>query len=625
MLLSSMQKGFFKFVFLGLLVMAAIGLMFSDWNGVFRGGGVTKTDVASVDGHQIKIAEFHTKVSRVLRSQNLDATKAYQLGIIDQILQRDILDMVMHSTTKELGVQIEDKIIAEQIRDIVSGFKGKGMSDKDALARFLQMQGMSEKQLIAALRSETANNIIEETISTTAYQPSALLNDIAAYREETRTVDIAFFPNDSVTLTTEPSAEQLKSYYAGISSFYMEPEKRDVTIALFDQASLTKPVIVTDADVKTFYAENADKFTMAEQKFVEQAIVDSKEKADSILAMIKGGKPMKDAAREISKSDSAYYPETPLTKDGLMAEIGDPVFVAKDDAILDPIKTPLGWHVIHVIRGEAAHTQPLDKVADKIRTDLQDEKNGDALYDATTAIEDRLATGETFEEITKDYKAQIIAIKNLTTKSDPSKDFGFAGKNAGSVLTKIFASMETEPSSLSDAGDGKLYTLRVDKIIPATAKPYESVATDIRARWIDENKADQNLAALQKKADALNAGTIKFSGLSGKIERGITVSRSTADKSSLPQDVTLRLIEADTDKVILALSREKNGIYLAKITKVVLGDKPADEKFRDEAEKQAGNSNLDMFIQSVQSKHEININRDLLTRTYGRDKNSTDE
>lgn len=334
---------------------------------------------------------------------------------------------------------------------------------------------------------------------------------------------------------------------------------------------------------------------------------------------------MKDAATEIGKSASAYHAETSLTKDGLMPEIGDPVFAAKDGDIIPAIKTPLGWHVIRVVRGEAAHTEAFEKVADKIRTSLQNEKNGDALYDATTAIEDRLATGESFEDIAKDYKVQILTVKNLTTKTDPTKDLGFAGKNAQAVLAKIFESKEQEPSSLSDAGDGKLYTLRVDKISPATAKPYETVAEDIRARWIAESKADQNLTILQKQAESINAGTVKFDSLNGKVERGISVSRTSIDKGSLPRDVAMRLIEADTDKVVLAISREKNGIYLAKITDVKLGNATLDSAMREQAEKLAANSNVDMFIQSVEDDHNISINRDLLARTYGRDTSTTDE
>ena len=625
MLLSSMQKGFFKFVFLGLLVMGAVGLMFSDWNGFFRGGGVTKTDVASVDGHQIKIAEFHTKVTRVLRSQNVDAAKAYQLGIIDQLLQREILDMVMRSASKDLGVQVEDKIIAEQVRDIISGFKDKGTSDKDALARFLQMQGMTEKQLINILRTETATNIIEGAISSSAYQPNALLNDLAAYRGETRIVDAAFFPNDTVKLAADPTPEQLKSYYATISAFYMEPEKRDVTVALFEQSALAKPVTVTDAEVKAFYDENVDKYAIAEQKFVEQAIVDTKEKADSIFSLVKGGKTIKDAAAEIGKSASSYHAETSLTKDGLMPEIAEPVFAAKDGDILPAIKTPLGWHVIRVTRSDAAHKEPFEKVAAKIRADLQGEKNGDALYDATTAIEDRLATGETFEDLAKDYKIQILTLKNLTTKNDPTKDLSFAGKNAQAVLGKIFDSKAQEPSSLSDAGEGKLYTLRVDKIAPAKPKPYDAVEQDVRARWIAENKAEKNLTSLQKQAEAINAGTVKFDSLDTKIERGLSVSRATINKSSLPREVAMRLIEADTDKVVLAISREKNGIYLAKITSVKLGNTAPDSAAREQAQKLAANSNVDMFIGSIEGEHNISINRDLLSRTYGRDTSTTGE
>lgn len=87
MLLRSMRNGFLSAIFLGLLVMGAMGLILSDWNGMFR-GGVTATDVAVVDGEPIKIQDFHNRLSNALRSRNIDPKDAYQLGLVDAFCVR---------------------------------------------------------------------------------------------------------------------------------------------------------------------------------------------------------------------------------------------------------------------------------------------------------------------------------------------------------------------------------------------------------------------------------------------------------------------------------------------------------------------------------------------------------
>ena len=191
MLLRSMRSGFFSTIFLGLLVMGGVSLVFTDWNGMFKGGG-NKTDVAKIDGTPIKISEFNSRVNSILRSQKIDPATAYQMGLIDNILSNEIYDILIKKNAAELGIQVEDRIIAEQIKEMIAPLKKDGVDDKAALKQFLEMQGMSEKQLTTALRDELTSKILKSTISSSVYIPKALTEDVIAYKNETRNVDIAF-------------------------------------------------------------------------------------------------------------------------------------------------------------------------------------------------------------------------------------------------------------------------------------------------------------------------------------------------------------------------------------------------------------------------------------------------
>lgn len=125
MILRSMRSGFFSKAFLGLLVLGGASLVFTDWNGMFRGGGINKTDVAKIDGTPIKISEFSNRVNHVIRNQQIDAATAYKVGLIDNILSSEIYDIQMKKNALDLGIRVEDRIVAEQIKQLIAPLKKK--------------------------------------------------------------------------------------------------------------------------------------------------------------------------------------------------------------------------------------------------------------------------------------------------------------------------------------------------------------------------------------------------------------------------------------------------------------------------------------------------------------------
>ncbi len=222
MLLRSMRNGFLSALFMGLLVLGGISLIFTDWNGMFH-GGVDKTDVAKVDGTPIKIAEFNSRVNRILHQQQINQSAAYQMGLIDNILRQEIFEILLKKDAAALGIRIQDRIIADQIRDLISPLKKNGVTDKEALKQFLEMQGMSEGQLTSALRDDLTSKILKATITSGAYIPKAMVDNILAYQNETRSVDVAFYPNASVSITDKPTDADLEKYYQGIQSILWCP------------------------------------------------------------------------------------------------------------------------------------------------------------------------------------------------------------------------------------------------------------------------------------------------------------------------------------------------------------------------------------------------------------------
>lgn len=613
MLLRSMRKGFLSAIFLGLLVMGAVGLIFSDWHGMFQ-NGYSKTDVATVDGTPIKIAEFNSRVTHILRQQQIPPAAAYQMGLINNILTSEIFEILMKKDAAQLGIRIEDRIIAEQIKTLIAPYKSAQVSDKDALKKFLDMQGMSEKKLVEALRDDLTSKILKSTISTASYVPDILVSNIQTYHGMTKNIEVVFTPNSSIRTKDNPNDKDLEAYYNERSAAFMNSETRDMTVAILDTSKVAKPII-SDADIKASFDENQDKFNIAASADVEQSLIDDETKAKAVADAVKAGKSMSDAVKQITGSDKSFQGKNNFSKDGLPSEIATPVFAGKSGDVIGPVKSALGYHVIKLLTLKDAHTASFDSVKDKIRKELEAEKSGNAVYDMTGSIEDRLANGETYESLAKEYPLTILSFKALARDTKSDKTAKFSDKEFATILTKAFAMKDNTPSEMSDFSANKLYSVRIDKISPAMAKPFAEVKTDLLKEWVSDHQSRENLLSAQKRVDDLVSGKIKFDTLKPTTINDLSHTGST----SLAKDVTERFMSAEKGQFILAISREKDGIYIGRVTSVTLPkDVKIDDASRKSIEGNISDAGYMAYMEALQEKYPVTINDALLARTYGK-------
>lgn len=621
MILRHMRKGIFSAMFLGLLVMGGVGLVLTDWNGMFR-GGITNTDIAVIDGEPLKIAEFDQTIRRVLRAQNMTPTQAYEQGLLASFLQGEVLNRLFVRESARLGLAVDDKFVAQKIQNLIKPLTAEGESPKEALARFLQMQGMSESALVAKLRSEISTSLLKTTLVQSSYIPAPLVQDIQKFKTEERNVESVFLPNASLPAPKTPDEASLKTYYETISNQYIIPETRSATLAILDPKGILENVDVSEADVKAAYDEAIESYKLPEQRVLDQAVLSSESQAKTISDKVKSGESLEAAVKAITGNTKAYSGKTPFQKDGLMKEIAEPVFAAKSGDVIGPLQTPLGWHVLVVKEVIPASTQPLEKVAAQIRKDLVQNKSSDQVYTLTSQIEDRLAGGESLESLAKEYKLTLISVPAFRKDSKNIESLKPLANNEEAIINSAFITPQGESSGLSDLQDGRLYTLRTDVISPEKVKEFKDVRTEILERWTREERAKANLAQVQTFIEDLNAGKIKLEKITTGSPKGLAVTKISRDREppkGLAEDAYHRFLS--TDQGVFAFAVSADGITIGHITAIKLGDVAGDDKAlsatKDGLLADLKQDNLVAYAESLQSKYKVKINESLLKRAYG--------
>lgn len=627
MILRSMRNGFFSAIFLGLLVLGGFSLVLTDWNGMFRGGGVTKTDIAIVNGTPIKISEFNNLANRILRNQRMNAAQAYESGMLDNILQNEILTRVLALAANDYGIRVEDKHIAKQIKSLISPLMNNETNDKQALQQFLQMQGMSEKNLVSIIRSEIETELLKSSIAANAYVPNVLAEDISSFQDTTRTVRFIEMKNDDVKLDKQADEQTLKDYYEGIKTQYMVPETRDFTIAVMNAHDLIADTKITDEEIQAYYDAHKEDYQEDEKRVLDQAIIQNEGDALNIIEKVKAGESFEDTVKNMTGSTKTYAKAISFAAKDLSPEMSKPVFTAHKGDIVGPFKSPLGYHVIKIADIKEPRTKPLDELKDAIAKELTDQKVGDEIYALTSSFEDRLAAGEDYDALKSEFKIKTYAFKNIGLESKKlGNDAPFNEEQTKTILNKIFQMSDEEPSSLSDLSSSEMFSARVDKITASTPKSFDEIKDLIAKRWKSENQARQNLMTAQLLAEKLNEGTTSLDKSGYKVQEITKLARpgsSVKSSDTLPKSfkdvrVSTRFMDADEGKYIISIPNDAQSIIVGVVDKTYLGSPNKEEigSLAKSLKADTSTANLMLFVTQLEKEYPVDINQALMQKLY---------
>lgn len=652
MILRSMRSGLLSAIFLGILVLGGFSLVLTDWNGFFHGPGVSKTDVAKVDGHPIKASEFNAQVSRVLHNQNINPAMAYQAGVIDNILQGEIVSRLMHRAALDFGVEIEDKFVAEQISSLIEPMITKDVDNKRALQQFVQMQGMSEKQLVSLVRGNIEENVIRGVLNSANYVPRDQISDLLSYERLTRAGEYVVLKSQDIKLGREADDATLREYYKTVEANYLTPETRDATIAILTVDPRELSVKIAAEDIKNYYDEHAEDFKIPETRRLEQAILPTKDQAEKVLAKAKTSKNLQSAVKDVTGKGSAFSGASDFKKDELSEDLAHPIFTAKTGDMVGPLKSPLGFHVFKIVNVVPEHVESLTDATKNIESKLASEQQGNAIYKLTAAIEDRLAGGEDYGAIQKDYPAlKIEKISGLKVADQVNlKENKLSPEQGALISKKIFQQSQGEAGAMGDLSANSFYSVTVDHINAAKPKEFAQVRAELLKNWTREQQSQENLKRTEDWVAKLNQGQMtldqlakannlkveNFNDLSrknnadqgandGESDRAAsTKTENSADKATLSPSPFLkepamadRYLNVAQGKFIAAPSQDGQKIILGRVTKTTLGNGLGAKEDRIEnLGELTATMNAALLINSLERNYKVDINRPLLDRIY---------
>ena len=619
------KSGILKFILLGFMAMAVGGLVLSDVGGFFR-GGISSNIVAKGKGIEISTMEFDRSVRNILARQGMSPQEAYRMGLINQILQQEVQSLILTREARSLGINVDDETVKDQIAKITESLPANGQSKSDALRQILRAQGISESEFVQSIRQELGNTLYRNALISGATKMSfEEAADLYQYQNEKRNFSGIVLSNDTAKADSEPTDENLKKFYEANKSDFAIPETRSVTIATLKKEMLADKVEISDDELEEIYTDNIDTYTKPERRSVEQAILTEQAEAQAVYRKAADGEDLKKAVEAVTGQTNAYMGQNNFEQNGLLEEVSGPVFDAEKGDVLEPVQTTLGWHVLILKDILEPQVESFDNVKADLKDSLVQERLLDDLINAANTLDDQLAGGEKLEIVAKEMGLTTEQIKNFNQAgiSPSGEDLfkSYQGDKAA-ILEAAFDFQEGEASPVLELSDGRFVTVRVDQVKPLEYQPYETVKTQLRTRWMDQQKQLANRVRAQAAYDKLAKGA---SLPEVAKEYGITIQsfddlqRANTPEAPLTLPAVRDIFQAKAGENI-KLTVE-NGFIIGQVGEISLPAidqaKEEIEDIREQTAQLLPQEILLQYINALSVKYDVKYNDRLLRNIYG--------
>lgn len=163
----------------------------------------------------------------------------------------------------------------------------------------------------------------------------------------------------------------------------LESAKRDILAQLAVKKVISEATVSED-EIKAFYEKNKERFQKGDSVSAKHILVDDENLCNEIKSMIENGdKTFEEAAVAHSTCPSKERGGDlgEFGKGQMVPEFEEASFGAELNALVGPVKTQFGYHLIKVYDKKEAVVAPLEEVAAQIRANLLQNKQGE-LYNA---------------------------------------------------------------------------------------------------------------------------------------------------------------------------------------------------------------------------------------------------
>ncbi len=559
-----------------------------------------------------------------LRTQlgtTIEKQQIKQFGIVDTLMGQLVDRSLLDQEAARLVLEVSDDVIRGAITANPAFRGADGRFDRNLFNQVLAMNRLSEDQLVARLRHDIPRTDILHAITAGVTAPRVVVDTLHRYRDERRIAEIVALPLSGAGDVGQPDDSDLAKFYETHPDLFRAPEYRGFRMASLSASDVEPGVEITDARLKREYDDRKDDFATPEQREVQQILSPSEDKAKEVEAVLAAGKDWREVATTIAGQDPTTIDLGLMKREEMPRVLADIAFELQLDQPSQPVKTPLGWHILRVVKIQPPANQSFAEVKPKLAADLAHEEAVDRLDKLGHKVDDALAGGMSLAEAAAKFglKTTVVEATDIGGRN-PDGNPVVLPVAAAEVLRLVFETNQTELSRVVSVEEGAIFVIYTDKVTPPRVKPLAEVKSKAVAAW----QADRKRDAMTKQAEAIAASVkpdMPLAKVAGDRKLTATVSPPLLRRSDPANGVTpaliAKLFAAKTGDIVTA--EDTNGAYVAVLKEIKPPEALTDAQAAQLSKELSGTVKLDVateFTEALRNRFPVKLERQAIEQAY---------
>ncbi len=491
-------------------LIALLVLSFAAWGigdiFISRSEGVVATvGEREVDPYTFANA-FHARLEQFSRSgQEFDVAEAVRLGVDQAVLDEIGRRLALDSAAAELGLSAPDSAVSEAITTRPAFQDAAGRFDPDRYTRLLSVNNMSQKDFEASVRHDVARAALIQAVASGATLSKSLVLPIYGRLGEERVLSYISIGPDPSQLLALPSEGEIAGHLEENESLYRRPAEVDVAFLWVDPEALAEPELVPEDELRETYALDIDLYSIPETRTLRQIVFETEAEAVSARARLDAGGTLLEIAGEMGLAPESVILGK-VAREELAPALADAAFGTVATGPVGPFEAAFGWAVQEIIALEESATLPFEDARAAIARDIAVDAALDRIPDLVASAEDRIAAGESLEEISPALGLEVLL---RTVDSNGQLVDQPDGARIPGDPEFLDAAFDLAPGSDPDVlhfDDGGAAVLRVDAFRDSAVPPLLEVRDEIVAVLESEARAASALGAAQAAALRMESG-----------------------------------------------------------------------------------------------------------------------
>ncbi len=482
-------------ILLGLLILS-FGL-FWGISEFFRGKD-TSHIVASVGKIEISKAQLQNAVQEdlkrlnaELKTKSISFKQALQLGIVNQVLDRLVNELLIDLFMRDSKLTATDQLIATSI-NLDPMFKDQqGHFDREKFDMILRSNGLTEKTFFESRRRAFMRTQLLSGIGVGTYVPASLALGTFKALNEKRSFKVLRFDPTSLQLKVRPSTEILRAYYEAHKSDYILPGERKFSLIRLDPLSVGQKYNLGENELREAYQQQSETFMTPEKRSFVLAKAATPEEAQKYKTLLSAGKETP-AAVTLSLDN--------VTEAELNRSLSKIIFTSPAQKASDPIQLGNEYVVVYVKKISPAQVPPFSQVQAQVEKELRRQKALEGIANLSQKIEEKVNQGMNLTEIAKSLRLPIIK-ETLLEGSQKATPY-----LSEEILKDIYGLPEGGETPITELPDGVAYILKIDQVTPPKSLSFESVKDKVQQKWEQEEKAKLAASLASQALNSIEQG-----------------------------------------------------------------------------------------------------------------------